>query len=463
MHPLLAADQEQLPALLHQTLAAAAEYLTTLPARPAATDLGPREYRPLPEVGLGAREALRQFLEQYGALMPASNGPRFWGFVTGGATPAALMGDWLTSAYDLNLSSAANSPAPHIEFEALHLLRELFGLPAAFHGLFVTGATMSNFAGLALAREWAARQAGRQAAHDGLWALPPLTVLSGAPHSSVYKALAMLGIGRGRLRPVALQPGNREAVEVAALEAALQAAAERGEAAIVVGNAGTVNTVDFDDLEAIAALKTRYPFWLHIDAAFGGFAVCAPRYQRLLAGWEAADSLTIDAHKWLNVPYDSAMLFTRHRDLQLAVFQNSGAYLGALAEPPDFVHLGPENSRRMRALPAWFGLLAYGRAGYRDIVERNCALAAQLGALIEASTAYRLLAPVRLNVVCFTLTGEASPAAVHRVVDRLRADGRVFLTPTVYQGTPGLRAAFSNWRTEAVDLAQAWEALCAVA
>jgi glutamate/tyrosine decarboxylase-like PLP-dependent enzyme len=456
MHPRLQDDLARLPELLNLTLIAANEYLASINTRPPAINFTRPPTPTLPATGLGAEGALQDFLQRFGDEMPASNGPRFWAFVTGGTTPAALMGDWLTSAYDLNLSHAANSNAPNIELEAIALLRQLFGLPDGFSGTFVSGATMANFAGLALAREWAAQQNGFSAAQSGLHASLPMRVFSGEAHSSTYKALALLGLGRASLQKVKTLEGNREAVDVAALEEAL--AAHNGPS-IVVANAGTVNTVDFDDLAVIANLKARYNFWLHVDAAFGGFAACSPKYAHLLTGLNEADSITIDAHKWLNVPYDSAMLFTRHRELQIAVFQNSGAYLGPLAEPPDFVHLSPENSRRMRALPAWFTLHAYGREGYQEIVERCCALAALLGEKIEASAQFRLLAPVRLNVACFTLTGDVTSERVQKLVSRLREDGRVFLTPTVYGGVPGLRAAFSNWRTTPEDVELAWQAL----
>ena len=273
---------------------------------------------------------------------------------------------------------------------------------------------------------------------------------------------AILGLGRDQVRAVGQLPG-REAVDPAALEAALQAL--HGQPAVVVAAAGTVNSTDFDDLQALAALKRRYNFWLHVDAAFGGFAAVVPALAGRVAGWEQADSITIDAHKWLNVPYDAAMLFTRHPAQQAEVFKNSAAYLGPLGERPDFVHLTPENSRRFRALPVYLSLLAYGRAGIADIVTRNCAQATALGELLAAAPAFRLLAPVTLNVVCFTLAGPPAPtaAAIARLLAHVQASGEAFLTPTFFAGEPGIRAAFSNWRTEAPDVPRVARALAAAA
>lgn len=457
MNKQLINDLTNISSLLEKVKHISIEYLNGIDQRPPATGYIPKKHFQLPQNGIGSEKTISLFVERFGINLPASNGPRFWGLVTGGTTPASILGDWLTSVYDLNLSHAGNSIAPDIEMEAISMLRELFGLPASFSGNFVTGATMSNFAGLAIAREWIGQQYGKSISQEGLHSVPPIKILSAEAHASSFKSLGMLGLGRNSLKVIPKLPENREAVNVVELQKALEEL--NGEPCIIIANAGTVNTVDFDDIQSIAALKSEFKFWLHVDAAFGGFAACSPKYKHLLNGLEAADSITIDAHKWLNVPYDSAMIFTRHRDLQISVFQNSGAYLGAIAEPVDFIHLAPENSRRMRALPAWFSLMAYGKDGYQDIVERNCEMAKGLGNKIEASNEFRLLAPVRMNVVCFTLNGDTNAERVKTFLANLRDDGRVFMTPTTYLGTPGFRAAFSNWRTEEKDVEIAWQAM----
>jgi len=456
MTSVLQNDQAQLPELLQTALKLALEFLGSLPERPVGTALRLSPAGSLPEAGLGAEAALDLFKRHFWDGLTASAGPRYWGFVTGGSTPAALAGDWLVSAFDQNATGATEPAATQIEKDALALLRQLFGLPDAYSGAFVTGATMANFVGLALGRQWAAKQQGVNAAQAGLFGLPPIKILSGAPHASIYKAMSMLGLGRQNIQTLPCLP-EREAVDLNALRAALQEL--KGQPVIVVGNAGTVNSVDFDDLSALAALKQEFSFWLHVDAAFGGFAAASPKTRHLVAGLDLADSITIDAHKWLNVPYDAAMQFTRHRDLQVEVFQNSAAYLGEVGGDPDFIHLTPENSRRLRALPAWLTLMAYGAGGYAEIVERNSALAQLLGEKVKASTQFTLLAPVRLNTTCFTLTSLPDFATLSRFLEAVRDTGQVFMTPTVYKGQAAIRAAFSNWRTQPEDVALAWQAL----
>ncbi|ALG09207.1 pyridoxal phosphate-dependent decarboxylase family protein [Kibdelosporangium phytohabitans] len=444
----LAADLADLPALLDRARLAAQRVLGSLDDRPvAAAALNPAPLA-LPESGDGLVAALELFGARWESGLSGSAGPRYLGFVTGGATPAALAGDWLTAAADQNANTGTGSAAAGIEREAIGWLGELFGLPLA--GAFVSGATMSNLVGLAIGREWLGEQAGVSVTEDGVGALGDIRVLSGSPHSSIGKSLSILGVGRRHVVTLPTLPG-REAVDVSALEAAL-----RSGPAIVVANAGTVNTVDFDDIQAVVALKQRYEFWLHVDAAFGGFAAVSPNYAHLVAGWEGADSVCVDLHKWLNVPYDSAVQFTRRPDLQAEVFHNAGSYLGLPGEHPEFMHLTPETSRRLRALPAWFTLAAYGRAGHRDIVERNVDSARALGERVDGSDRFRLLAPVRLNVVCFTTTGDER---VGDVLDAVSRSGEAFLTPTVYQGVPAIRAAFSNWRTGPADVGRVCSAL----
>ncbi|MFD3697694.1 pyridoxal phosphate-dependent decarboxylase family protein [Streptomyces sp. NPDC058646] len=454
MDRTLAADLARLPDLLDATRRAAADALATLDARPVVPPAGTlRDPEPLPEHGTGTEQALAAFRDRWAPRLSASAGPRYLGFVTGGATPAALAGDWLTAAHDQNSNSALDGGGQELERETVGWLRDLFRLSAAHTGAFVSGATMSNTTGLAIAREWLGERLGVSPAEDGAAALGPVRVLSGAPHSSIGKALSVLGLGRRSLVPVPTLPG-REAVDPAALDRAL---ADTPGPAVVVANAGTVNTVDFDDLRAVAALKERHDFWLHTDAAFGAFAALSPAHAHLADGLDASDSLCVDLHKWLNVPYDSAVQFTRRRDLQARVFQNSAAYLGPLGDHPDLVHLTPENSHRLRALAAWFTLRAYGREGHREIVERDIACARVLGGHVEADPALTLLAPVRLNVVCFTLAADPTPARLTALREAVAAE--VFVTPTVYGGTPALRAAFSNWRTTRADADRAAQAL----
>lgn len=452
MYRKLEHDKANLDTILRHTLETALSFLNSLEGRNVATSPKLSEGLELPNNGLGAKDALEIFMQHYGAGLSGSTGPRYFGFVTGGTTPAALAADWLTSTFDQNATGYGDSVAPLVELETLQMLRDLFNLPNTYSGVFVTGATMSNFSGLALARQWVGRRRGVDIAQDGLD--KPVKVYAGTAHSSVYKALAMLGMGRGSLDQVACLEG-REAADVEALETNLKTL--EGEPCIIIANAGTVNTVDYDDIDTLVKLKAKYPFWLHVDAAFGGFAAVSPKTEHLVKGWEEADSITIDAHKWLNVPYDSAMLFTRHEALQVEVFQNAAVYLGNPSDEPNFVHRTPENSRRFRALAAWMTLQAYGKAGYQEMVERACELAAQLAGWIEASTEFRLLTPVQMNGVCFTFAENPTSERINTYLAKLRDSGDVFLTPTNLRGTPAVRIAISNWQTTRNDINTAWK------
>lgn len=454
MDALLKSDKEQNGEIMQQTVSIAGKFLSALESTPPSRFVSEMKMQELPDVGMGAKNALEFFSGNYMQHVIASSGPRYFGFVTGGSTPASVAGDWLVSTFDMNACGSNDSIAPQLEKQTIHFFKQLFGLDESFFGSFVTGATMANFTGLAIGRQWVGERSGRNVSMEGMSNLS-LRILSGTPHSSILKSMSMLGIGRDAWISVQTLP-DREAVDIADLEKHLK---EQEGNVIVVANAGTVNTVDFDDLQAIGELKQKYDFWMHVDAAFGGFAALTPKHRHLMRGIDYADSITIDAHKWLNVPYDAAMQFTRHPDLQLKIFRNSAAYLGDPLSP-DYFHYTPETSRRWRALPSWFSIMAYGKRGHQEIVERNCEAAFYFGNLLQSSDLFRLLAAVRMNVVCFTVS-EPSPeiGEIYDLLKRIRDDGRVFFTPTVYQGVPAIRAAISNWRTELPDMKLAFEVL----
>ena len=464
---VLQSDKLLLPELLHLGRQVAERFLAEVDDRPAGHHVPAIRRAALPEQGMGAAAALEQLRAAYATWMSGSAGPRYFGFVMGGTTPAALLGDWLTSTYDQNLADGGESGARQLTLDALGLYRDLLGLPDSFRGAFVTGATTSATVALATARQWVGRERGVDVSVGGLAALGPVRVLGGAPHSSIYKALSVLGLGRSAVRTVATLPG-REAVDLHALRRALVRAELEGDTpCIVVANAGTVNTCDFDDLRAIASLREHHRFWLHVDGAFGAVAAASPRYRGLVEGIELADSVTVDGHKWLNVPYDSAVVLTKHLPLQGEVFRSSGAYLPLEVHEDTFIHLTLENSQRVRAIPTWMTLMAYGREGYAEIVERCCDLAAWLGERMEEHPCFRLLAPVRLNGVCFTLVDPSGTAAsgerVGAFLDRVQRDGTTFFTPTTYDGLPAARLSVSNWRTRPADLEVAWQAMARAA
>ncbi len=446
-------DLAKLHAILQQTKQYALDYLDNLHNRPTSSTFTLQKMRSLPDLGMGTEAALQQFEQHFDAALVASSGPRFWGFVTGGTTPAAIAGDWLTSVFDQNTQQMQGQGdiSAIIEQQTMQMLLELFDLPNDFQGGFVTGATMSNFTCLAVARQWLGREQGRDIARDGNGGKLP--VLTAVPHSSAVKSLAMLGIGSNNFKTIKVLKGNREAIDVANLERQIQKL--RGKPFVLISSGGTVNTVDFDDFEAIEKLREKYQFWWHIDAAFGAFAACSPTHRHLLNGWQQADSITIDGHKWMNVPYESAIFLIKkvHQVLQIETFQNSNApYLGNPAEHFNYLNLLPENSRRLKALPALLSLWAYGKKGFQEIVENSVECAQYFGQHIQQNSDFQLLAPVRLNTVCFALAGDENEFKTHDFLKKMNATGKVFMTPTVYAGKKGIRAAFVNWRTTTADV-----------
>jgi glutamate/tyrosine decarboxylase-like PLP-dependent enzyme len=453
MNPILQQDLKDIESILEQVKQQGIDFLNGIDNVPTSTQNTITTNRNLNDSGLGALSALSEFNQRLAPLMVSQAGPRYWGFVTGGTTPASIVGDWLTTIYDPNAQAtkAQGGVSALIEMETINLLLQLFDLPKSFLGGFVTGATMSNFTCLAVARQWFGKQLGQDFAKNGVSI--PINILTATPHSSSVKCLSMLGIGSQNFTKIKTVEGNREALDIADLEQNIKNL--NGQPFILISSAGTVNTADFDDFIAITKLKEKYNFWWHIDAAFGGFAACSSKYKHLVNGWENADSITIDCHKWLNVPYESAFYLVKeqYKNIQVETFQNSNApYLGDPLENFSYLNFLPENSRRLKALPVWFSLLAYGKQGFQDIVENSVAMALQFDIFITHDENFELLAPTRLNNVCFTLTGEHNQEKVNLFLTHLNNKGKVFMTPTVYQNSKGIRASFVNWRTTEFDV-----------
>jgi glutamate/tyrosine decarboxylase-like PLP-dependent enzyme len=453
-------DPAEIQPVIDLTTKASGDYLEGIADRPVrdprAEEVAATFGGPLPEQGVGATAALEELLGGLDAAVHSA-GPKFFHFVDGGTTPAALGADWLTTALDQNPGAWVSSPlAGRLEQVAIDWLKELFGLPASWGGVLTTGATMANFVALGCARRWCAERAGVDVDDLGLAAAPPITVLGGGyTHPSDVKALGMLGVGRGRVRKLSRDAVGR--VDLVAMEAALRDL--DGAAAIVIGSAGEVNAGDFDPLNDMADLASRYGAWFHVDGAFGLFAALSPRTEHLVEGVERADSVIADGHKWLNVPYENGFAFVRDPALLPAVFGSGAAYLPDIDDPhPNWGYRGPEMSRRARSFPVWATLRAYGREGHRAIVEHDLDLAQHLAATVDAAPDLERLAEVPLNIVCFRYRPPGwndDPELDdlnRRIGEAALEDGRVFFGSTDYGGRVAFRPAMVNWRTRAQDV-----------
>jgi glutamate/tyrosine decarboxylase-like PLP-dependent enzyme len=450
-------DHSNLAAALDLAAREAKAYLAGIDAAPVRPRGGVEvSETKLPDEGVGSLAALSELVDAAVEGSTRSAGPRFFHFVMGGGTPAALAADWLTSALDQSAYNWVSSAfASRLEQISIAWLKDLFGLPAAWSGVITTGATMANFAGLAAARRWWGLQQGVDVEADGLTGLPPMTILSsGYVHVSALKAVAMLGLGRDRVLKL-----SRDGVGRIDLEALASVLRERdSEPVVIIANAGDVNTGDFDPIAEIIALARKHRAWVHVDGAFGLFAAVSPTTSHLVEGLEHADSVGVDGHKWLNVPYDSGYAFVRDPDYLGGAFGASAAYLGKeAAARPVFGNLGPEMSRRARSLAVWATLRAYGRDGYRSMVERHLRLAQRVAEQVDAAPDLERLADVSLNVICFRYRPPGVPeeqldALNRRLGDLVLEDGRVYFGTTVYDGKVAFRPAIVNWRTREEDV-----------
>ncbi|MGM9491351.1 pyridoxal phosphate-dependent decarboxylase family protein [Ideonella sp. YS5] len=444
-------------ALLDDAARRASCYLEGLPGRPVAPTAEARQRlqgldETLPE-GPQPPEAVLQRLDELGSpATMAMAGGRFFGFVVGGALPVAVAANWLATAWDQNAASPSASPGvAAFEQAALRWLLDLFGLPAHAAGAFVTGATQANLCGLAAARHAVLARAGWDVEADGLFGAPPVTVVVGEEaHPTLFKALGVLGLGRRRVVQVPVDAqGRMRADRLPALSGPT----------ILCLQAGNVNTGAFDPIPALCAQAHAAGAWVHVDGAFGLWARSCAALRALSDGVEQADSWATDAHKWLNVPYDSGLAFVRDADALRAAMSVTAAYLPATAQervPSDFT---PELSRRARGVDIWAALSALGRQGVADLVERCCRHARRFAqGLSEAGHVIRN--EVVLNQVLVSF-GDA--AMTRRVIAALQAEGTCWCGVTEWQGHTAMRISVSSWATTDGDVERSLAAMLRVA
>jgi glutamate/tyrosine decarboxylase-like PLP-dependent enzyme len=387
----------------------------------------------------------------------ASPGPRYFGFVTGGALPAALAADWLTSAWDQNTALHVMSPAAAAAEETVvGWCRDLLGLPATAAAGLTTGAQMANVTALAAARNAVLARAGWDVEARGLVGAPPIRVLVGAEaHATVFNALRLIGLGRETALRVPADGQGRIRPEALAAELARD-----GVATIVCAQAGNVNTGACDPFEPIVAACREHGAWCHVDGAFGLWAAAAPGRAHLVAGVDGADSWAIDAHKWLNVPYDAALAFVADpAPLRAAVALVAPYLTTAAPRERNGSDWSPEASRRARAFPLYAALRQLGRRGVGELVERHCALAARVAARLDAEPGVAVLNDVVLNQALVRFGDD--DAATDATVARVQADGTCWVGGTRWHDVAAMRISVSGWQTTAADADRSAEAILA--
>jgi glutamate/tyrosine decarboxylase-like PLP-dependent enzyme len=377
----------------------------------------------------------------------ANGGGRFFGFVNGGCVPAAMAAAWLVSAWDQNAAMRVQSPtAVELEETALHWVRQLLELPEGCGGAVVTGATMANFCGLAAARHALLERAGWDVENDGLFGAPPITVVIGdEAHSSLIKALGMLGLGRNRVVRVPVDGQGRMRAD---------ALPHLNESTILCLQAGNVNTGSFDPAQALCPPARAAGAWIHVDGAFGLWAAASPQFRHLTHGFQDADSWATDGHKWPNIGYDCGICLVRDPKPLRAAMAVQAPYLmqGEQREPS---HYNPELSRRARGVELWAGLRSLGHSGMAAMVERTCSHARRFAAGLRTA-GYRVLNDVVLNQV---LVSFGTDEQTLRTVERVRQEGTCWCGPTLWQGQTAMRLSVSSWMTTEHDVDRSLEAI----
>ncbi len=378
----------------------------------------------------------------------AMAGRRFFGFVIGGSLPVTLAANWLAGAWDQNTALYRVTPATALlEQVALSWLVDLFGLPEKSGGAFVTGATVANLAALSAARHAVYTQAGWDIEGDGLVGAPPVTVVIGAEaHPSVFKSLGILGLGRNRVVRIPVDGQGRLRAD---------RLPQMSGPTIVCAQAGNVNTGAFDPFEEICARAHEAGAWVHVDGAFGLWAAATPGREHLVRGMADADSWATDAHKWLNVPYDSGLAFVRDERALRAAMAITAEYLPTETDERNPADYTPELSRRARGVEVWAALRHLGRAGVADLVERTCAHARTFAEGLAAA-GYEILNDVVLNQVLVSF-GDA--ATTEAVIADLQRDGTCWCGSTRWQERTAMRISVSSWVTTDEDVRVSLEAM----
>ena len=437
--------------ILERVLEEATAFLDGLPDRRVAarTDVdgvAAALRRPLPEEGVEPLEVIEELIAGAEPGVLATPSGRFFGWVIGGVLPATLAADWLTSTWDQNAGLLASSPAAAgTEWVASEWLLDLLGLPASSAVGFVTGAMMANFTCLAAARHEVLRRAGWNVERDGLHGGPEVTVVVGEErHETVDVALRFLGLGEGRSIVVPADDQGR-----IRLDALADTLGEVGDNPLIVClQAGNVHSGAFDPIRDAVDLAHRYGAWVHVDGAFGLWAAASAQYRQLVAGVEQADSWATDAHKTLNVPYDSGIAIVANAEAMYAAMGVHAAYL-IQDERPDPMSTVPEFSRRARGFTVWAALRSLGRRGVAEMVERLCAHARRFAAGLSEMDGVRVVNEVVFTQVCVSF----GPDEVTReVAARLLKDGTAWMTPSTWHGQAVLRISVSNWRTTDEDV-----------
>jgi len=453
---------------LGEAYARAMDHLLGLPSRRIDARTNPAALRaalggPLPEASTPAREVIAALNAAVEPGLVATGSGRFFGFVIGGATPAALAADWLTSTWDQNAGLYVTSPAAAVVEEVTgDWLRDLLNVPRHASVGFVTGAQMANFTALAAARHEMLRRAGWDVETGGLNGAPRLRIIVGAQrHDTIDRALRFLGIGTNALTMVPVDGQGRMMVD--GLAEALHAAERSSEPVIVCAQAGNLNTGAFDPVDAICDLAHEVGAWVHIDGAFGLWAAASPALRYLVEGAERADSWATDAHKWLNVPYDSGLVFCAHPAAHQAAMGVRAAYLiHSSGDDRDPLDHNPEFSRRARGFPVYAALRALGRSGVAEMVERSCTLARRFADRLAAADGVAVLNDVVLNQVLVAFDDADPNTHTRRVMEAVRREGTCFVSGTTWEGRAVMRVSVTNWSTDEADVDRSVDAILAV-